>query len=123
MPSPQGKRSAGPFGVSRGLPDTPFGPVAAPEPGPERRPWLRTLPYRLYWAHLAALFGVALSNILLGLAVLASPASRGLGGLKRRAVRPVLWALGLYVGLLGISVLTSFDPAKSARSFSEVFSL
>jgi O-antigen ligase len=84
---------------------------------------LRALPYRLYWAHLAALFGIALSNILLGFAVLASPASRGLGGLKRRAVRPVLCALGLYVGLLGLSVLTSFDPAKSARSFSEVFSL
>lgn len=84
---------------------------------------LTHLPDRLYWAHIAGLFGLALSNVLLGLAVLASPFSGRWRRLGRRDCRPLLMVLGLYVGLLAISAFTSFDPARSARSMSETFAL
>jgi hypothetical protein len=61
--------------------------------------------------------------VLLGLTVLAAPFSGQLRGLGRRAVRPLLGAVGLYVALLGVSILASFDPARSARGLSEIFSL
>lgn len=84
---------------------------------------LTRIPDRLYWAHVAGLFGLALSNILLGFAVLASPWSGRWRRLGRRDVRGLLLVLALYVALLGVSALTSFDPARSARSLSETFAL
>jgi O-antigen ligase len=88
--------------------------------------WRAAVPYRLYWAHVAALFGLALSNCLLGLGVLAAPLlglRRLREGLGRRACRPLLVVALLYLALLGVSVLTSFDPARSARSLTEAFAL
>ncbi|HEV8239672.1 MAG TPA: O-antigen ligase family protein [Thermoanaerobaculia bacterium] len=105
--------------------EEPFVDVVEPAPA-ERAVPARRLPrvaFGLYWAHLFALFGLAASNSLLGLAVLASPFSGKLRGLGRRAVRPLLAIAALYVVLLGVSIVFSFDPQRSARGMSEVFSL
>jgi O-antigen ligase len=98
------------------------GPVSRPAAA-RRWPAVATLPYGLYWAHVVALFGLAGSNVLLGLAVLTAPLSGGSRGLGRRACRPLLLVVALYVALLGLSVVTSFDPPRSARSLSELFAL
>ncbi|HXT22243.1 MAG TPA: hypothetical protein VN923_15930, partial [Thermoanaerobaculia bacterium] len=88
---------------------------------PARRP--PRLAFGLYWAHIFALFGLGASNVLLGLAVLASPFSGKLRGLGRCAVRPLLAAVALYVALLGVSIVLSFDPSRSVRNVTELFSL
>lgn len=98
-------------------------PAWVPAPAARRRFARASIPFGLYWAHVFALFGLAASNILLGLAVLASPFSGRWRGLGRRAVRPLLLVVAAYVALLGVSVLTSFDPARSARSLTELFAL
>ena len=97
-------------------------PVAVPAAVP-RWPAIAALPYSLYWAHVVALFGLAASNVLLGLAVLTAPLSGGWRGLGRRACRPLLLVVALYVALHALSVVTSFDPPRSARSLSELFAL
>ncbi|HXT22855.1 MAG TPA: O-antigen ligase family protein [Thermoanaerobaculia bacterium] len=98
-------------------------PAFVPASTVRRRARWASIPYRLYWAHVAGLFGLALSNSLLGLAVLASPLSRQWHRLRDRAVWPLLVAVAAYVALLGLSIVASFDPARSARSSSELFSL
>ncbi len=98
-------------------------PVLLEAPATRSRQRLARLPYGLYWAHVATLFGLALSNGLLGLAVLAAPGSRRLRGLLRRECRPLLVVVLAYVALLALTVLTSFDPAHSVGSMSELFAL
>lgn len=88
----------------------------------------------LFAAHLWTVFGLALSNVLLGLTVLAAPFSwAGDGGGARAAVRralrlgrrggPLLAALALYALLLLAAVAASLDPGRSARALSELFNL
>jgi len=85
----------------------------------------------LFAAHLWTVFGLALSNLLLGLAVLAVPAS-WIG--RRGAARPalarlggrapaLLGALAIYIVLLAVSVAASLDPGRSARALTELFNL
>jgi O-antigen ligase len=120
---------AAPLGESRAahgaeaVPARASEPLLVPAPAPRPASRWAGLSGGLYRAHLVALFGVALSNVLLGLAVLAAPFSGRLRGLGRREARPLLAAVGLYVALLGLSIATSFDPARSVRSLSELFSL
>ena len=76
----------------------------------------------LYWSHVVGLFGLAVSNGLLGLSVLALPFASPLERLRRREVRPVLLAVGGYLLLLGVAVAASFDPGFSLRFTSEAFS-
>ena len=95
------------------------------EPSPPRRaspaPWWPRLRFALYAGHLLAGFAIAISNSLLGLAVLAAPWSRDRPLLPAAARRPA--ALGaLYLLALGASILASPEPAYSARALSEVFS-
>jgi O-antigen ligase len=78
--------------------------------------------YWLYFGHLATLFSIAASNILLGLTLLLLPWTR------KRSVAwgdfaPLLVPLGLYVLLLAGSIVASYDPKTSARGITEVFSL
>ena len=78
----------------------PLEPQAAPTaaPAPSGR---RALPWRLYWAHVLGVFGLAASNILLGFAFLAAPLAGGWRRLLDRDLRPLLAALAAYVLLLG----------------------
>jgi O-antigen ligase len=78
--------------------------------------------YWLYVSHIATVFSIAASNILLGLTILALPWTR------RRPVpwadfKPLLIPLGFYVLLLGGSIVASSDPWTSVRAVTEVFSL
>jgi O-antigen ligase len=78
--------------------------------------------YWLFVSHLATLFGIAVSNILLGLTVLSLPWTR------RRNVpwadlAPLLIPLGLYVLLLAGSIVASYDPPTSVRGLTEIFNL
>src|SRR5258706_418550 len=92
-------------------------------PMPNRPTALSKLSYQLFVAHLLALGELALSNVFLGLSVLAAPFSGRLRDLGRREQRPLLLVAAVYVALLGVSVLASFDPAHSAHSLSELFAL
>jgi len=104
-----------------------------PAPGGTRRS-RRGVPFWLFAAHLWTVFGLALSNVLLGLSVLALPFSWiGRGGGAREAVResirlgrrggPLLGALAVYAALLLVSIAASLDPGHSARALSELFNL
>ncbi|MEA2603099.1 MAG: hypothetical protein QOF89_4091 [Acidobacteriota bacterium] len=76
----------------------------------------------LYASHLATIFSLSTSNVLLGLTLLALPWTRR---------RPVPWAklaplwlfLGLYVLLLGGAIVASSEFGTSARGWTEVFNL
>jgi len=86
-------------------------------------PGLRGAPYWLYAAHLWAVLGIALSNILLALALLASPFALR-GAVLSRATRGALLPLGFYALTLIVSAVTSYDPAASLGEVaSQLFSL
>lgn len=112
-------------------------PPLAPEPAPAALAPVETYPEPpaarertspvsgLYAGHLLGVFSIALSNVLLGLTVLAAvPALRG-----RRS--PVPWRrlalltvpLGLYVLLLFGAIAASVDPDRSLDGAAEVFGL
>jgi O-antigen ligase len=110
------------------------GEERAAEPAELRQPTAeegRLAPYWLFAAHLWAVFALALSNILLGLTILAEPlswighrdsAGQAFARVWRRAPWPLLM-LGCYAGLLLISVALSLDPGRSARGLAELFNL
>lgn len=84
---------------------------------------LKSLGFGLYVAHLLTLFGIALSNILLGLAILVSPWG---GRWKRDAwerFRRLVPALALYLIGLTLSIALSLHVDKSVGAFGEIFSL
>jgi O-antigen ligase len=77
----------------------------------------------LFGLHLWSVFGIALSNIFLGLTGLV-----GLGALRGSEIpwhrlRRVLIPLGLYVLLVLASIASSYDPILSLQSGREVLSL
>src|SRR6185312_4783511 len=76
----------------------------------------------LYAASVASIFSLAISNVILGLTLLALPWTH------RRSVpwgrTPWLWIfLGLYVLLYGSAILASYELGVSARGATEVFTL
>jgi O-antigen ligase len=73
-------------------------------------------------AHFAALFGIAISEILLGLTILALPWARR-RPVPWRELAPMLIPLGFYVVMLAGSILASFDPVASLRYLSDLFAL
>lgn len=85
--------------------------------------------YGLYVSHLATIFSIAASNILLGFTLLSLPWMHHRG--DRSGDRPVDWRgfapllvpLGFYVLLLLGSIVASYDPRTSLRGVTEVFSL
>lgn len=86
----------------------------------------------LYTGHLLAVPWIALSNVLLGLAILAAPFTRtppGSGGFRAaarsawRRARPFLLVFAAYVAQLLVSIAFSLDRAVSSRSFAELFNL
>ena len=92
-------------------------------PGPPRRspPWAR-IGYWGYLAHLAAVFGIALSNVVLGLTLLASPLALRRRGLPWRRLEPIYLPLGLYLACFGASIALSYEPRVSVASLSELMS-
>jgi O-antigen ligase len=100
----------------------PAAPAAPPAPGPRAA---RT-GYWLFATHIWAIFGIAASNILLGLMLASSPWTALLGGLRRvpwRELAPLYIPLGIYTFWLGGSILFSYDPARSVSGLREVFTL
>ncbi|MDX1632036.1 MAG: O-antigen ligase family protein [Thermoanaerobaculia bacterium] len=89
-------------------------PGADSDPGPA---------FWLYWSHLVALFGLALSNLFLGLTLLLAPFRRSFRSLDRRRFRPVLLALGVYALLLVLSTAGSHQPRESVGELGELFNL
>lgn len=83
----------------------------------------RRAPYWLFAGSLWAIFGIALSNVLLGLSVLASPWAPGSRREAWRRARPFLVALGAYVALLLLACAASVDPGRSSRALAELFNL
>ncbi len=94
---------------------------ATPQVEPARRP-SSTAAYWLFASHLWLLFGIALSNITLGLALLSAPWSRQRRPLPEPA-RPLLLALAAYVLLLAASIFFSYDPRTSLAGFGDLFTL
>ncbi len=78
--------------------------------------------YWLFLSHLVTIFGLAVSNILLGLTLLSLPWTRR-RPVPWRDLAPLTIPLGFYMLLLAGSVVASYDPWTSARSLTEIFSL
>ena len=81
------------------------------------------LRFGLYTAHLLTLFGIALSNVALGLGLLLFPALREPASDAFRRARPLLVAALVYAALLAIAVVFSQDPATSFDALRELFTL
>ncbi|MEO7794435.1 MAG: O-antigen ligase family protein [Thermoanaerobaculia bacterium] len=81
------------------------------------------LRFGLYTSHLLTLFGIALSNVALGVGLLLFPALREPGDRGFRRARPLLLAALVYGGLLVVAVVFSQDPATSVDELSELFTL
>jgi O-antigen ligase len=80
----------------------------------------------LYWPyvlHLWTIFGLALSNALLGIAVLAAPAAVRWREVEWERYRSLLTPLALYSIFLLTSIATSSDPRVSWLASGEIFSL
>lgn len=77
----------------------------------------------LYAAHVATIWGIALSNLFLGLMILW--AARHRRRLRRdwHGVAPVLAPLGAYAVLLVVAVVASYEPASSVAGLKELLSL
>ncbi|MEM7051748.1 MAG: O-antigen ligase family protein [Acidobacteriota bacterium] len=89
-----------------------------PSAAEARRPWA----FWLYAGHLLSLPALAASNILGGLALLASPRYwRRAGGTPAR--RRLLCLLALYSLLLVAAVAFSYEPGQSLTALSELFTL
>lgn len=94
--------------------------MASPAEVAERR--RERIGFWLYAASVASIFSLAISNVILGLTLLALPWTH------RRPVpwgrTPALWVfLGLYVLLYGSAILASYELGVSARGATEVFTL
>ncbi|HKI00888.1 MAG TPA: O-antigen ligase family protein [Thermoanaerobaculia bacterium] len=79
--------------------------------------------YWLYVSHLATIFSIAASSILLGLTILSLPWTRRRADVDWAGLSPLLVPLGFYVLLLTGSVAASYDPRTSVRALTEIFSL
>jgi O-antigen ligase len=78
--------------------------------------------YWLFVSHLATIFSIAASNILLGLTILSLPWTRR-RDVDWAGLAPLLVPLGFYVLLLAGSIAASYDPRTSFRSLTELYTL
>ena len=80
----------------------------------------------LFWPyvlHLWTIFGLALSNASLGVAILAAPFSVRGREIPWERFRSVLTPVALYVLILLTSIAASYDPGVSWLAGREIFSL
>ncbi|MEE2775298.1 MAG: O-antigen ligase family protein [Acidobacteriota bacterium] len=76
-----------------------------------------------YALHLATIWGIAASNVFMGLATIAALVARRWRDFRApQLARPVL-LLGWFAFLFCLSVAFSYEPATSARKFDDLFSL
>jgi len=76
-----------------------------------------------YALHLFTVFALALSNILLGLTLVAAPRALAERRVDWRVLRPVLLPMGFYLVFLTASIALSYEPRVSLYSFGETFAM
>ncbi|HEX4962060.1 MAG TPA: O-antigen ligase family protein [Thermoanaerobaculia bacterium] len=84
--------------------------------------WRERAGFWLYAATVASIFSIAISNVLLGLTLLALPWTRR-RPMPWGKVTPLWVFLGLYVLLYGSAILASSELKVSAEGATEVFTL
>jgi len=77
----------------------------------------------LYSLHLLTIFGLSVSNVFLGLTLLAAPPALRSGSIPWSRLRTLYRPLGFYILLLAASIVASYDPRVSAGSLTELFAL
>src|SRR6202166_3315401 len=95
--------------------------TAAAEGGRDSR-W-RRLAFAGYALHLFTVFGLALSNILLGLTLALAPRALAERRVRWQVLQPVLLPMGFYLVFLTASILLSYDVRTSLFSFGETFAM
>lgn len=103
-------------------PERAAAPAGSEEPArgaPSR--WPR-IAYWGYLLHIATVFGIALSNVLLGLTLLAAPLAVWKRPLAWRRVEPIFLPLVLYLMGFAASIALSYEPRVSVASLSELMS-
>src|ERR1700732_273937 len=76
-----------------------------------------------YALHLFTVFGLALSNILLGLTLALAPRALVERRVRWQVLRPVLLPMGFYLVFLTASILLSYDVRTRLFSFGGVFAM
>jgi O-antigen ligase len=76
-----------------------------------------------YALHLFTVFGLALSNILLGLTLALAPRALAARRVNWWVLRPVLLPMGFYLVFLTASIVLSYEPRASLYSFGETFAM
>ena len=76
-----------------------------------------------YALHLFTVFGLALSNILLGLTLALAPRALAERRVRWQVLQPVLLPMGFYLVFLTASILLSYDVRTSLFSFGETFAM
>lgn len=100
-----------------------MGSPAPPRPASWSAATRERVRFGLYASHLLTLFGIALSNLALGLGLLAYPVLRDPALESLRRARPLLVAALVYSGLLVVAVVFSQDSATSLTALRELFTL
>src|SRR5258708_7923175 len=95
--------------------------TAAAEGGRDGR-W-RRFAFAGYALHLFTVFGLALSNILLGLTLALAPRALAERRVRWQVLQPVLLPMGFYLVFLTASILLSYDVRTSLFSFGEIFAM
>jgi O-antigen ligase len=83
----------------------------------------RRFAYFGYALHLFTVFGLALSNILLGLTLALAPRALAERRVRWGVLQPVLLPMGFYLVFLTASILLSYDVRTSLFSFGETFAM
>ncbi len=76
-----------------------------------------------YALHLFTVFGLALSNILLGITLALAPRALAERRVRWQVLQPVLLPMGFYLVFLTASILLSYDVRTSLFSFGETFAM
>src|ERR1700686_4904140 len=96
-------------------------PTVAAEGGRDGR-W-RRFALAGYALHLFTVFGLALSNILLGLTLALAPRALAERRVRWQVLQPVLLPMGFYLVFLTASIALSYEPRASLYSFGETFAM
>jgi|GEM_PF-262726 len=83
----------------------------------------RRIAFAGYALHLFTVFGLALSNILLGLTLALAPRALAERRVRWQVLQPVLLPMGFYLVFLTASILLSYDVRTSLFSFGEIFAM
>ncbi|HXO21069.1 MAG TPA: O-antigen ligase family protein [Thermoanaerobaculia bacterium] len=102
---------------------TPHRELTAPAADDSADERWRRLGYWGYGLHLCTIFGIALSNLFLGLTFLVTPRAVRSRPVASRTLEPIFLPLSLYVFGLAVSIALSYEPRVSVASLSELMSL